>query len=296
MKVYFSEDPLPYKGQQDSYNFQKITAHLFKRVFKKRIKEIYDASKSYQGRPDDLREFLTSIRSYQQLLWELKKGSVTLSFCSYIFTIAGLTDTARLGKRNKARIKNLGIDGYKLYAFLRNYLEKEEKVRIISSLVFSEKIKDFPVPQKSIKHLMYRSMLFSHPTTIRKYYVDEYCFPNFNLENTVCECAKWLMSQPDPKVDEFLYRFVLHIYEMRNSIVHNGNYIPISHTTDRPPEVPASSWGMTILSSFSRGNRSRVGKYVEVFETSVHRDDLEQIFFNSLWRAFEDGFPNKKAL
>lgn len=289
----FLENPYPYKSVDDGRILEDSI--FLQKLFGKTENEVKDASASYIGNSDGLRNFIFTTRNYEHLRRvELSDNATSLAVAIIIFAIeAIMTHVTKvpLPKRFKGRKKpkpKMSVKEYRLIQYLRLCLTREEKLLLLNSLVFSAiASKTVPMRSGTVRHVMYRGMLKEWVSDKFEHFETDWCSAQESIENIHCYCIRWLTGKDEKKVNYYIRQLSGHLYRMRCSIVHEGIAPIISHTEEKPPNVDV--WGMTVSDVYFDNKRYKHFQY----NSALSRKRLEEIFTTSLWSAFEKGYPRK---
>ena len=280
---FFKVDPYPYKKFDE--NGSKEDSEFLQNLFNKSKIEIFEASNAYNNNSDGLRSFIFITRSYEHIRTiELSDQATSLAVAIIIFAIEGIMNHIPKPKHNKPTVNEL-----RFIKYLNRCLTRTDKLQLLNSLVFSAKSKkSIPMTRGTSRHVMYKGMIRKCKSDRYEVFTNEWCTASEETSNIHCNCINWLSGESDLVINYYLRKIARHLYKMRCSIVHDGIAPIITYTDEKPKSV--AFWGMTVSDVYFDNKYSKHYKY----ESSLSRQRLETIFVNSLWLAFQKGYPRKK--
>ena len=239
-------------------------------IFQAEAEEIYEGSNIFVGREGVLFQFITTMRFLNYVLRnELRDEATILRVLSGIFAVEGAAPGAIASKD-------------RLPLFLECYLEREEKITMLRSFVFTE-----PYPLGAEQHSSARHLMFSRAKSDVGFREDngldkepEYCSTQVH---GACFCARWLNEQCDVTLNRYMRHLGERFYHMRCAVVHNGSpvYFADSGVT-RPADVV--QWHVSLVDAFSL----KRGEFV-LYESGLTVPEILGMFRRGLKRCFLDG-------
>lgn len=285
---YFQVDPVHYLSSDEGLQFMSRSRKFIGKMFDKSNSEVFDQSKAYVNNPNGLRNYIFILGSWDHInKIELTKKADTLAVCSIVFAIEAICYNIRPIKRKRKSGDSNSMArnpfAYKIYFFMNKFLERDDKIKLLSAFVFTPVQQKIPLSSITERHIMYRGALKS----MSDYGRPDYCTADSQGNATICNCRDWLKSQNDAMINKYLWTLSRRIYKMRCAVVHDGSTTSICHTEKRPSDY--SSWGMEVVDIYG-DNRS--GDYVR-YGSAISREELSEIFTRAFWKAFCSGMPKK---
>lgn len=237
-------------------------------LFNKSENQIFNTSKSYEGRELFLFRFIISSKFYENAMkYQLTKNSTNLSSLIAIFAIEGWVTA-------KHKINNCD----RLVSFLTDCLSVEDKIRLLSGYTFGVQSGLMSGKPRS-KHLVYRAAILDPDL---KQYQGSYCSTG---DNPICACKEWLNKTSTTKINKYIKILGVYLYQMRNAVCHEGSYtgfVVIPEKGVSGFEIPT-----TLVDTITK-TRQNADNFIS-YSTSVTKQDLHYIIRNGAWNLFGKG-------
>ncbi|OGF46450.1 MAG: hypothetical protein A2231_12810 [Candidatus Firestonebacteria bacterium RIFOXYA2_FULL_40_8] len=125
-----------------------------------------------------------------------------------IFVVESLAASGKQGKKDKF------VD------FMKENLQKNEKIELLSHFLFSDEYKFREGPVLPLRHVMFKE--FDCDCKFKnKNLIDNVDLCSSSKTSPLCYCLEWLNQNID-KLDGYLDTLLRYLYEMRSSIVHDS--------------------------------------------------------------------------
>lgn len=271
-RLKLAADPYYFNNSKyfDKVDFVRRDAERIMEFFGKTDEEVYDASKSYIGREENLYLFITSIKFWHNSInVQLTEASTNLSSLVAIFCAESILGNQIKG--NSDRFRN----------FLLNYLSRDEKIELLSGYTFGMP-HGLGQGRFRKKHLCHRAVVL---TEEGRMYNREFCSSG---EHPICGCRDWLNNANNIKVNHYTNMLGTFFYSMRNSVVHDAGFVQFTsmpYIDDEIGEIIP-----TTADAFSDHKHKTYTSYDT--DITVHR--FHQIMKNAAWRCFSTGSKVKQ--
>jgi len=272
LEAVLAADPYYFNNSKffEKADFIRRDAGRLMEFFDKSQEEVYETSKSYIGREENLYLFITSIKFWQNAVnVQLTDESTNLSSLVTIFCAESMLGNQIAG--NSDRFRN----------FLLNYLNRDEKIELLSGYTFGMP-RGFGQGRLRKKHLCHGAVVL---TESGSRYNREYCSSG---EHPLCECRNWLINTSDEKVNRYTNMLGTFFYNMRNAVVHDAGYVRFTsmpYIDDEIGEIIP-----TTADAFSNHEQKTYTSY----DTDITVQRFHEIMRKAAWRCFKVGSKIKE--